>query len=323
MPRINQAKNISVVVTIYNKAEDLPDMLASLCQQDGLGEDFFLEFVLVDDASRDHSLAVAKSFLDNHPVTVKPIANDQNVGPSIRLNQGINAAQGDYILICDADDITPRNLLRTMIEALDNELLDYVYGRSQKTRLSPDEATSVFIPLPANLQVSTDPLLFTLRENIVHPIVLTKREVALHAGGSDEKVFIQDESLALRLALVARRIGLLCHPCRYVITAHSNSARTGQKHLSANLAQQHHDQYWTCMNFLQEPSLSKTQKAAIARKAIAPWWKSVRGRGFHPVVLCCYLLSKVFPQLVLKWADPIMANHFASLPNVRRIGQRG
>lgn len=314
-------KRISIVLAVYNKAAFLRDTLASLFAQDGSGQDFLLDFLLVDDASKDDSLAVAEDFFREHPATVTVIRNERNAGPSVRLNQGIRAATGDFIFVFDADDIAPRNVLQTMLAALEAGQLDYVYGRSQKTPLPAAAAAAQRLPSPSGVMVSDQPLRFTLKKGIVLPIVLIRREVALRSGGCDAAVFVQDESLALRLALAAKRIGLLPHPCRYVLLT-PEELREGapsQQHLSANVPQQHHDQYLTYTHLLDSAVLTSLQRRWIARKAVSPWWKSVRGKGFHPLVLLCYLLSKPMPRLVLALFRPALDRYFAALPNVRRV----
>ncbi|MFH7327111.1 glycosyltransferase family 2 protein, partial [Desulfurivibrio sp. C05AmB] len=302
---MSKTKLISVVIAIYNKASALPDTLTSLCGQDGLGNRFILEFVLVDDASQDHSLVIATNCLQQYPVEVVSIANESNAGPSIRLNQGMLVARGDFILVYDADDIAPSNLLQTMLNAIEKEHLDYVYGRSKKTMLTAPEVAKIALPANPKLLISEQPLLFTMKRNIVHPVALVRREVALRSGGCDEKVFIQDESLALRLALASHRVGLLLHPCRYVLMGSDTVV-----HLSDNIAQQHHDQYRTYINLLEKPGLTSTQSKAIARRAVSPWWKSYRGTGFYPGILCCYLLSRIFPKLVLAAVRPAIEKYF-------------
>ncbi|MCC2638935.1 MAG: glycosyltransferase family 2 protein [Moraxellaceae bacterium] len=312
---------ISVVLTVFNKAAFLPATLASLHGQDGSGSEFALEFVVVDDASRDDSLAVVEAFFAAHPADVNVIRNEQNAGPSVRLNQGIRAAQGDHVFVFDADDIAPRNVLRSMLAALGRENLDYVYGRSQKTALPAAEAAALALPEPPELVTSDEPLQLTLARGVVLPIVLVKREVALRAGGCDDKVFVQDESLALWLALAGRRMGLLEHPCRYVLVTPEEAAtgKPSAAHLSANVAQQHHDQYLTYLHLLARPDLPSRYRALLARKAVSPWWKSVRKQGFQPVALFWYLLSRAFPLFVLTRQRIRLDSHFAQLPKVRRI----
>jgi ADP-heptose:LPS heptosyltransferase len=314
-------KKISIVLAVYNKADFLRATLTSLYVQEGSGSDFHLDFVLVDDASSDASLAVADAFFSDHPAAVTIIRNEKNAGPAVRLNQGMQAATGDYVFVFDADDIAPHNVLKTMLAVLESERLDYLYGRSQKTPLSATEAAAIILPEKPDVLISDEPLRFTLEKGIVLPIVLIRRELAQYSGGCDEKVFIQDESLALRLALVAHRAGVLQHPCRYVLLTPEEirDRRTGQQHLSANIAQQHHDQYLTYTHLLENTTLTPAQRTWLSRKAISPWWKSVRGKGFHPVVFFCYLLGKLFPRGVLAIFRSRLDRYFAQMPNVRRV----
>lgn len=315
-------KTISVVLTVFNKARFLPDTLLSLYAQEGAGRDFELEFVFADDASRDDSVAVGEAFFRDHPARLRMIRNEQNAGPSVRLNQGIGAATGDYIFVFDADDIAPRNVLLTMLRLLEEQGLDYVYGRSQKTRLPAAEAMAQALPVTPECIASDEPLALTLERGIVLPIVLVKRDVALASGGCDDRVFVQDESLALRLAMAGKRAGLVEHPCRYVLVTPEEAAsgKPSAAHLSANLAQQHHDQYLTYVHLLERPDLPAAARVALARKAVSPWWKSVRKQGFHPLVLGAYLLSRLAPEAVLRACRPALDRHFAALPGVRRIG---
>lgn len=311
--------SISVVLTVFNKAGFLPDTLASLYRQEGAGNDFALDFILVDDASTDDSMAVAEEFFRTHPAPYRLIRNERNQGPARRLNQGIEAAQGELVFVFDADDIAPANVLRTMLGLLQRDSLDYVYGRSAHTREPASAAFDKRLPDSPDYVNSDAPLAFTLKEGIVLPIVLVKREVALRAGGCDGDVFIQDESLALRLALAAKRAGLIRQPCRYVLMSGDETRdRPSAQHLSRNRAQQHHDQYLTYTHLLANPALPATARAAIARKAVSPWWKSARERGFHPVVLLAYLASRFMPWPVFRLARPTLDRYFGGLESVRR-----
>lgn len=313
-------KTITIILAVYNKADFLPATLVSLYQQDGAGNDFITDFVLVDDASTDDSIAVAEAFFQTHPAAVTVLRNPLNEGPAKRLNQGLQAAQGELVFVFDADDIAPRNVLRSMLALLEREALDHVYGRSAKTTLNATEAFELALPDSPTHSISADPLHFTLRQGIVLPIVLARRDMALQAGGCDDGVFIQDESLALRLALAAQRMGLIEHPCRYVLmTGDESRDNPSAQHLSRNRAQQHHDQYLTYTRLLENPQLAGRERAWVARKAVSPWWKSMRERGFHPLVFSGYVLSRFMPLLALRCLQPMLDRYFSRLPGVRRI----
>ena len=313
--------HISVILPVYNKENYLSATLASLHAQQGRDRDFALEFVLVDDASTDDSVAVAEAFFCDHPATVQILRNEKNAGPSVRLNQGLRAATGSLVFIFDADDIAPRNVLSTLLREMQSRSLDYIYGRSQKTNLSAAEAMAQALPDTPKVDASDDPLGLTLARGIVLPIVLARHEVVIGAGGCDDRVFVQDESLALRLALFARRAGLVEHPCRYVLVTPEEAASgtSSAAHVSANVAQAHHDQYLTYKHLLDDPRLTSDQRVALTRKAVSPWWKSVRKQGGSPAVLGWYLLSRAFPLYVLARQRERIHAYFAALPNVRRI----
>ncbi len=314
---------ISILLTIYNKAAHLPATLSSLYGQDGAGTDFDTDFVLIDDASTDNSIATAEQFFSRHEACVAYIRNASNEGPAKSLNKGIAAARGQYVFVFDADDIAPANTLRTMLMLLSRDRLDYIYGRSTRTTVAAPAAFLRRLPAAPPYIASSRPWRLTRQRGIVHPVVLARRDILQKAGGCDDSVFIQDESLALRLALAAKRAGLIDAPCRFVLIG---SGETGTHnnagHLSRNRAQQHHDQYLTYIHLLAHPGLARGEKAWLARKAISPWWKSSRENGFHPFVFALYLLSRAWPMLILRWMRPQLDRYFLSLPNVRRVSSQ-
>jgi glycosyltransferase involved in cell wall biosynthesis len=86
----------SIVVPCHNYGHFLGTTLRSVLQQ----ERDDVEVIVVDDASTDDSLDVARSFGD--PVRV--IALRQNVGPGAAWAEGLRQARGDYLCKLDADD---------------------------------------------------------------------------------------------------------------------------------------------------------------------------------------------------------------------------
>lgn len=312
-------KKISIVLTVFNKAGFLRDTLASLLAQEGAGRDFSLEFVLVDDASTDASLVVAEQCFAGRSEPVLILRNEKNEGPARRLNQGMRAATGELVFVFDADDIAPANVLATMLRLLEAEQLDCIYGRSAKLVGNWEEAFARRLPESVDFSFSVAPLDFVLEKGIVLPIVLVRRDVMLQAGGSDDSLFIQDESLALRLALWSRRMGLIQQACRYVLLQ-PDEVKGGPsvQRLSVNRAQQHHDQYLTYSHLLATAELTSAQRRKLARKAISPWWKSVREQGFQPAVFFCYVLGRFMPVQVLALVQGRLDAYFSALSNVRR-----
>ena len=101
--------DVSFVMTVYNKEYYLPSVLEALLHQTGLKNP---EFIFVDDVSSDKSVEIIREKTKNIP-NVKIITNEKNRGISVRINQGIKEAQGEYTRMLDSDDIFPCLLRRT------------------------------------------------------------------------------------------------------------------------------------------------------------------------------------------------------------------
>lgn len=87
----------SVIVPLYNKAPYVEKALRSVLAQ--TFADY--ELIVVNDGSKDDSLAVAKRVLDGSGAI---IIDQENAGVSTARNNGVAASHGDYICFLDADD---------------------------------------------------------------------------------------------------------------------------------------------------------------------------------------------------------------------------
>lgn len=86
---------VSVVIPCYNRAGILGRAIRSALAQTVVPD----EIIVVDDGSRDESVAVARGFGDRVRVIEQP-----NGGAAAARNRGIAAAQGDWIAFLDSDD---------------------------------------------------------------------------------------------------------------------------------------------------------------------------------------------------------------------------
>ena len=118
---------LSAVIPFLNEEECIPALIAELDDSlSKLGIPF--ELVLVDDGSRDHSVAVAKEELEKRPqVTATVISLSRNFGKEAALTAGLEAANGDVIVPLDADLQDPPTIIREMLD-LWREGYDVVYA---------------------------------------------------------------------------------------------------------------------------------------------------------------------------------------------------
>ena len=92
---------VSIVVPVYGVEKYIRRCAESLFKQT-LDD---LEFIFVNDCTKDKSMEVLQSVIDEyHPSNVKIINHQQNKGLPQARKTGIAAATGDYIVNCDSDD---------------------------------------------------------------------------------------------------------------------------------------------------------------------------------------------------------------------------
>lgn len=89
---------VSVVIPVYNKAPFLQECFDSVFAQTFRD----IEVIAVDDRSTDDSLALLRGMTDPR---LRVIALDKNLGPAGCAQRGLDAAQGEYIVRMDADDV--------------------------------------------------------------------------------------------------------------------------------------------------------------------------------------------------------------------------
>lgn len=111
---------LSVVVPIYNVAEYLPRCLDSIMAQ--TFEDF--ECFLVNDGSKDDSLAIIKSYLPLDPRF--KLIDKENGGLSDARNAGMAQANGEYIYFLDSDDFIEHDLFASCVNKLEQTKADMV-----------------------------------------------------------------------------------------------------------------------------------------------------------------------------------------------------
>ena len=110
---------ISVVIPAYNEEHGLTEVVTGLRSRlETTGHPF--DIVVVDDGSRDRTAEVARE------LGVTLVSHSRNRGYGAALKTGIRAAEGEYILICDADGTYPPESILTLLERIDSH--DMVVG---------------------------------------------------------------------------------------------------------------------------------------------------------------------------------------------------
>ncbi len=111
---VSPEPKVSVVVTCYNSASTVLRAIESVRAQTVSD----LEIVVVDDASRDSTVAVVEAIPD---ARIRLIRNDRNRGIGGAKNVGIAAARGQFIAFVDSDDSWVPKKLAIQLDALERD----------------------------------------------------------------------------------------------------------------------------------------------------------------------------------------------------------
>ena len=101
---------ISVVITAYNADDYIRQSIDSILAQ----TESDLECIVIDDGSTDNTFGIAKG-IDDPRMRVRSVGR---VGRGRALNFGWEMAQGEYVAIQDADDISRPERLEAELRAL-------------------------------------------------------------------------------------------------------------------------------------------------------------------------------------------------------------
>ena len=103
----------SVVIPVWNEQEVIPILYERLVQtMESTGERW--EVIFVNDGSRDRSLELLTD-LSRHDARVKVLNFSRNFGHQIAISAGFDYADGDAVIVMDADLQDPPEVLLRMI----------------------------------------------------------------------------------------------------------------------------------------------------------------------------------------------------------------
>jgi len=119
-------KDISIVISLYNEAESLPELLRWI-RQVMEKEGYQYEIIMVDDGSRDGSWEIIKEAAssDSH---IRGISFRRNYGKSAALFHGFKAAEGRVVITMDADLQDSPEEIPEMYRMVTEEGFDIVSG---------------------------------------------------------------------------------------------------------------------------------------------------------------------------------------------------
>lgn len=198
----------SVIIPNYNGMAHLPTVMAALDAQ--TFQDF--ERIVVDDASRDQSLA----WLEEHYPQVRLIVNRANLGFAVSCNLGAAAARGRFVVLLNSDTEPEPQWLAELVQAIcrhpeaaifASKLL--LFERRDTIHSAGDALGQDFIPRNRGVWQS-DSQHFSREEEVFGACggaAVVRRDVWSQLGGFDESLwmYLEDVDFAYRSRLVGVR----------------------------------------------------------------------------------------------------------------------
>ncbi len=114
----------SIIIAIYNRKEELEELLHSLTQQT---LEYF-EVIVVDDGSEIKLKPTVQKYQSN---LILKYYKKANTGPGLARNFGAKYAKGDYLLFVDSDCLVEKDYIDKITKNLNNNPVD-AFGGSDK-----------------------------------------------------------------------------------------------------------------------------------------------------------------------------------------------
>jgi glycosyltransferase involved in cell wall biosynthesis len=256
---------VSVLIPCYNGERYLGEAIDSCLAQTYPN----VEVVVVNDGSQDNSAEIARSYGD-----LVVYIEQANRGLSGARNTAIQAATGEFVILCDSDDVLLPNCIELRVRPMiEDPSIALVAGYYRE--IDADGNLSPRIPEVRRLKPE-DHFWQELRRNYGPPVGWTIRKAALHKSGLFDPLLphCEDVDLCLRL-LKKNRMAYVSE-----VTAHYRQHGGGQskRHLEyyAGLVQvlkknscytKSPLRYWWCSQLCRSETASRILYAVLTTGA--------------------------------------------------------
>jgi len=122
-------KCVSVIVPNFNYARYLAERIKTIVDQNYP----IYEIIILDDASNDDSVQLLNKIISKMSVECRLVVNESNSGkPFVQWLKGVELAQGDYIWIAEADDLSDPGFLDEVLKPFKDPSVVMSYCQSKQ-----------------------------------------------------------------------------------------------------------------------------------------------------------------------------------------------
>jgi glycosyltransferase involved in cell wall biosynthesis len=275
---------VSVIIPSYNHAEFVELAVDSVLSQ-SYGN---FELIIVDDGSRDDSVARLRRFRDPRC----HIHEQLNQGAHAAINRGLALARGDFLTILNSDDIYSPIRLERLVDEIesggDDLLATHIEVINHKSKtLGVKEGWRNMLPweipnLKESFLATDDFALNLLATNFVATTsnIFLRRSVYEKIGGMRNLRFAHDWDFLLRVAYD--------HRCRLVPEALLKYRIHPDNTITKNRAAMLFEACWNmavhCGNFVEKHLIQDGVSGAVDKKTLRMMWNSLNPQGNYHVI---------------------------------------
>jgi cellulose synthase/poly-beta-1,6-N-acetylglucosamine synthase-like glycosyltransferase len=186
---------VSILVPAYNEEEKIASTIASLKKIDYEN----VEFIILNDGSKDKTSNVVKANIKNDP-RFRFIDNTVNKGKAACLNQGISLSTGEYVATMDADSVVEHKVFQKVLPYFDDTKVGAVTIAVEIKK--PKKYFHKLVDLEFTIGLS----LFLKISSFLNTVYVTpgpfsvyRKDVLDKIGGFDPKNFTEDLEIAYRI----------------------------------------------------------------------------------------------------------------------------
>jgi glycosyltransferase involved in cell wall biosynthesis len=117
---------LSIIIPAYNEARTIHLILEKI-EAVQLISDIKKEIIIVNDCSSDETANVVRSLMQKYPA-IRFVEHEVNKGKGAAIHTGIKEANGDYIIIQDADLEYDPQEFNLLLKPITDGFADVVYG---------------------------------------------------------------------------------------------------------------------------------------------------------------------------------------------------
>jgi len=134
---------VSIIVPIYNREHALTTCVKSISEQTYKN----IQIILIDDGSKDNSLAVAKQIAQSDNRVI--VLNQDNYGAALARRRGFQYASGEWIMFVDSDDTIEKNMVQELLNKCHQDNSDICL--CGYNIVSENQTNPYYIPFDTNI----------------------------------------------------------------------------------------------------------------------------------------------------------------------------